>query len=143
MMLPIPSKALLSGSLKTALPLLLAAALAAFGYRAGWQKRDAAARIEAAKVQQAHDHARLAAEQAYSAKLAEAAAEKQRWFDYAQAQSARLAATERSLEQKQHAIRQEIPHAIRKDDTNSGRYFGGLGADGLRLYRQAFGYSAD
>ena len=33
MMLPIPSKALLSGSLKTALPLLLAAALAAVGYR--------------------------------------------------------------------------------------------------------------
>lgn len=139
--LPIPSKALLSGSLKTVLPLLLAAALAAVGYRAGWQKRDAAARIEAAKVRQAHDAERLKAEQAYSAKLAEAAAEKQRWFDYAQAQSARLAATERSLEQKQHAIRQEIPHAIRKDDTNSGRCFGGLGADSLRLYRQALGYT--
>ncbi len=142
MMLPIPSKALLSGSLKTVLPLLLAAALAAYSYRAGYLKRDAAAKLESAQTQQAHDAARLKAEQEYSAKLA-AAAEKQRWFDYAQAQSARLAATELSLEQKQHAIRQEIPHAIRKDDTDSGRCFGGLGADSLRLYRQAFGYSAD
>ena len=142
MMLPIPSKALLAGSLKTTLPLLLAAALAAYSYRAGYLKRDAAAKLESAQTQQAHDAARLKAEQEYSAKLAAAAAEKQRWFDYAQAQSARLAATERSLKQKQHAIRQEIPHAIRKDNAD-GRCFGGLGADSLRLYRQAFGYSAD
>ena len=138
--LPIPSKALLSGSLKTVLPLLLAAALAAVGYRAGYLKRDAAAKLEAARIQQVHDAARLKAEQEYSAALAAAAAEKQRWFDYAQAQSARLAATERGLEQKQHAIRQEIPHAIRKDNAD-GRCFGGLGTDSLRLYRQALGYT--
>lgn len=140
--LPIPSKALLSGSLKTVLPLLLAAALAAYSYRAGWQKRDAVAQIEAAKVQKAHDDARLKAEQEYSAKLAAAAAEKQRWSDYAQAQSVKLAAAERTLEQKKHAIRQEIPHAIRKDHAD-GRCFGGLGTDSLRLYRQALGYGAD
>ena len=120
-MLPIPSKALLSGSLKTALPLLLAAALAAYSYRAGYLKRDAAAKLETAQIQQVHAAARLKAEQEYSAKLA---------------------AAEHTLEQKQHAIRQEIPHAIRKDNAD-GRCFGGLGADSLRLYRQAFGYSAD
>ena len=124
------------------MPLLLAAALAAYSYRAGYLKRDAAAKLETAQIQQVHAAARLKAEQEYSAKLAAAAAEKQRWSDYAQTQSAKLAAAEHTLEQKQHAIRQEIPHAIRKD-TADGRCFGGLGADSLRLYRQAFGYSAD
>ena len=35
-----------------------------------------------------------------------------------------------------------IPHAIARDKSTGGCY-SGLGADSLRLYRQAFGYSAD
>ena len=53
MMLPIPSKALLSGTLTTALPLLLAATRPAYSYRAGYPSRDAAPQPQRAQIQQA------------------------------------------------------------------------------------------
>lgn len=143
MWMPLLSKLLPAGSLwKKLLPLLLALTVAATCYRAGYLNRDGRAKTEMAAVAAAHQLAQLEAERAYSAKLAEVAAERQKWVDFAQSQSVKLAEANRRLDTKTTHIKQEIPHAIARDKSTGGCY-SGLGADSLRLYRQAFGYSAD
>ena len=112
-------------------------------YRAGYLNRDTKAVAEAAKVEAEYKEAQLKAEQAYSAQVAAVAAEKQRWFDYAQEQTVKLAEANRRLDTKTIHIKQEIPHAIARDQKSTGGCHSGLGADGLRLYRQALGYPAD
>ena len=82
----------------------------------------------------------LAAEQAYSAKLAEVSAEKQKWHDFAQQQSAKLAETSRQLDTQTTRIKQEIANAV-KNDQSGGRCYSGLGAGSLQLYKQALGYT--
>ena len=144
MWMPLLSKLLPAGSLwKKLLPLLLALAVAATCYRAGYLNRDGKAKTEMAAVAAAHQQAQLEAERAYSAKLAEVAAERQKWVDFAQSQSVKLAEANRRLDTKTTQIKQEIPHAIARDQKSTGGCHSGLGADSLRLYRQAFGYSAD
>ena len=143
MWMPLLSKLLPAGSLwKKLLPLLLALTVAATCYRAGYLNRDGKAKTEMAAVAAAHQLAQLEAERAYSAKLAEVAAERQKWVDFAQSQSVKLAEATRRLDTKTTHIKQEIPHAIARDNSAGGCH-SGLGADSLRLYRQAFGYSAD
>ena len=143
MWMPLLSKLLPAGSLwKKLLPLLLALAVAATCYRAGYLNRDGKAKTEMAAVAAAHQQAQLEAERAYSAKLAEVAAERQKWVDFAQSQSVKLAEANRRLDTQTTHIKQEIPHAIARDNSAGGCH-SGLGADSLRLYRQAFGYSAD
>lgn len=143
MWMPLLSKLLPAGSLwKKLLPLLLTLTVAATCYRAGYLNRDGRAKTEMAAVAAAHQLAQLEAERAYSAKLAEVAAERQKWVDFAQSQSVKLAEANRRLDTKTTHIKQEIPHAIARDKSTGGCY-SGLGADSLRLYRQAFGYSAD
>ena len=143
MWMPLLSKLLPAGSLwKKLLPLLLALTVAATCYRAGYLTRDGKAKTEMAAVAAAHQLAQLEAERAYSAKLAEVAAERQKWVDFAQSQSVKLAEANRRLDTKTTHIKQEIPHAIARDNSAGGCH-SGLGADSLRLYRQAFGYSAD
>ena len=143
MWMPLLSKLLPAGSLwKKLLPLLLALTVAATCYRAGYLNRDGKAKTEMAAVAAAHQLAQLEAERAYSAKLAEVAAERQKWVDFAQSQSVKLAEANRRLDTKTTHIKQEIPHAIARDNRAGGCH-SGLGADSLRLYRQAFGYSAD
>ena len=143
MWMPLLSKLLPAGSLwKKLLPLLLALTVAATCYRAGYLNRDGKAKTEMAAVAAAHQLAQLEAERAYSAKLAEVAAERQKWVDFAQSQSVKLAEANRRLDTKTTQIKQEIPHAIARDNSAGGCH-SGLGADSLRLYRQAFGYSAD
>lgn len=143
MWMPLLSKLLPAGSLwKKLLPLLLALTVAATCYRAGYLNRDGKAKTEMAAVAAAHQLAQLEAERAYSAKLAEVAAERQKWVDFAQSQSVKLAEANRLLDTKTTHIKQEIPHAIARDNSAGGCH-SGLGADSLRLYRQAFGYSAD
>ena len=143
MWMPRRSKRLPAGSLwKKLLPLLLALTVAATCYRAGYLNRDGKAKTEMAAVAAAHQLAQLEAERAYSAKLAEVAAERQKWVDFAQSQSVKLAEANRRLDTKTTHIKQEIPHAIARDNSAGGCH-SGLGADSLRLYRQAFGYSAD
>ena len=132
MWMPLLSKLLPAGSLwKKLLPLLLALAVAATCYRAGYLNRDGKAKTEMAAVAAAHQQAQLEAERAYSAKLAEVAAERQK-----------LAEANRRLDSQTTYIKQEIPHAIARDNSAGGCH-SGLGTDGLRLYRQALGYSAD
>ena len=143
MWMPLLSKLLPAGSLwKKLLPLLLALTVAATCYRAGYLNRDGKAKTELAAVAAAHQLAQLEAERAYSAKLAEVAAERQKWVDFAQSQSVKLAEANRRLDTKTTHIKQEIPHAIARDNSAGGCH-SGLGADSLRLYRQAFGYSTD
>ena len=143
MWMPLLSKLLPAGSLwKKLLPLLLALTVAATCYRAGYLNRDGKAKTEMAAVAAAHQLAQLEAERAYSAKLAEVAAERQKWVDFAQSQSVKLAEANRRLDSQTTHIKQEIPHAIARDNSAGGCH-SGLGADSLRLYRQAFGYSAD
>lgn len=144
-MIPIPNKALLKAGynlFKRLLPILALLALAAMSYRAGYLNRDAKAVAAAAKVEAEYKEAQLKAEQAYNARLAAVAAEKQRWFDYAQEQTAKLADANRRLDSQTVRIKQEIPHAIARDQS-TGSCRSGLGSDGLRLYRQALGYPAD
>ena len=82
----------------------------------------------------------LVAEQAYSAKLAEVSAEKQKWHDFAQQQSVKLAETSRQLDTQTTRIKQEIANAV-KNDQSSGRCYSGIGAGSLQLYKQALGYT--
>lgn len=111
-------------------------------YGAGYTHARRQYRTKIAAMQQRYTEQSLAAEQAYSAKLAATAAEKQRWYDFSQEQSIKLAAATRALDARQTNLKQEIPHAVQQDQS-SGRCHSGLGAGSLRLYRRAFGYSAD
>ena len=141
MWMPLLSKLLPAGSLwKKLLPLLLALAVAATCYRAGYLNRDGKAKTEMAAVAAAHQQAQLEAERAYSAKLAEVSAEKQNWHDFAQQQSVKLAETTRQLDTQTTRIKQEIANAV-KNDQSSGRCYSGLGAGSLQLYKQALGYT--
>lgn len=141
MWMPLLSKLLPAGSLwKKLLPLLLALAVAATCYRAGYLNRDGKAKTEMAAVAAAHQQAQLEAERAYSAKLAEVSAEKQKWHDFAQQQSVKLAETTRQLDTQTTRIKQEIANAV-KNDQSSGRCYSGLGAGSLQLYKQALGYT--
>ena len=67
-------------------------------YGAGYTHARRIYRGEIAQMQQRHTEQALAAEQAYSAKLAEVSAEKQKWHDFAQQQSVKLAETSRQLD---------------------------------------------
>lgn len=109
-------------------------------YGAGYTHARRQYHTKIAAMQQRYTEQSLAAEQAYSAKLAESAAEKQRWYDFSQEQSVKLAAATRTLDTKQANLKQEIPHAVQQDQS-SGRCYSGLGADSLHLYRRAFGYT--
>lgn len=60
-------------------------------YGAGYTHARRLYRAEITQLQQRHTEQALAAEQAYSAKLAEISAERQKWYDFAQGQSAKLA----------------------------------------------------
>lgn len=107
------------------------------GYNYGRNKAAEAAAAEKAEIIAIYQGAALAAEIQYSEKLAAAAAEKQKWFDFAQAQSASLAAAYRELDAKSAQLQEQIPHAVKKD----GNGFTGIGPDSLRRYNQALGYS--
>ena len=85
--------------------------------------------------------ARLEAEQVYSAELEKALAEQKKWQDFAQSESAKLAQVNRELDRRAAAIEKEIHHVIEKDKSANGHCVDGLGADSLRLYRQALGYA--
>ena len=118
----------------------IAVALGAAVYGAGYRNAKTKYRAEKAQLVADYQTAALQAEQAYAAKLAEAAAEKQRWMDYSQRQSQQLAAAARRLDAQQGQIKQEIPHAIQRDSAGGDACRPGLGPDGLQLYRQALGY---
>lgn len=81
------------------------------------------------------------AEREYSTALKAAADEKQQWYDFAQAQSVKLAEAHRRIDKQTAHLKEQIPHVLQADETNGSRCYRGLGDDSLRLYRQAFGYT--
>ena len=111
-------------------------------YGVGYAHARRLCRADIAAMQQRYTEQSLAAEQAYSAKLQEAMAERQKWHDFAQAQSVKLAETSRRLDTQTAHIKQEIANAV-KNDQGSGHCYSGLGAGSLQLYRQALGYGTD
>ena len=135
----------ISNPLNQALGLCVAAMMVAGGswYSGyGHAKRAGEAQIAAIRQQAAADA--LAAEQHYSTKLAEAAVEKQKWYDFAQRQSSRLAQATQELDAQAALLKKEIPDAIAQDTANaasSGHCHSGLGAHSLRLYNRALGYA--
>lgn len=85
----------------------------------------------------------MAAEQAYTAKLAEVQ-------KLAQARQAQTDALAKSLAEQQRQSRLQvernkkgIENAIKQDQAAAGGCIGGIGAHSLHQYRQALGYSAD
>lgn len=117
---------------------LLLAAVAAV-YALGYRHAAHTAAAQRTELQAQWQAQALAAEREYSAALAQAAAEKQRWYDYAQHQSVQLADAVRQLDARPRQLKQEIPHALKRDQ-NHDACRPGLGSDGLRLYRHALGY---
>ena len=109
-------------------------------YGAGYAHARRLYHAEIAQIQQRHTEQALAAQQAYNAKLAEVSAEKQKWYDFAQHQSVKLAETTRQLDTQTARIKQEIANAV-KNDQSGGRCYSGLGAGSLQLYKQALGYT--
>lgn len=134
------TKDLAAAALKLLYPAALMVVIAGLAYQAGFQTASKKAAAEKAQIIATYQAAALSAEQQYSEKLAEAAAEKQKWFDFARVQSTKLAAATRALDAEQSRLKQEIPDAIAKDESN-GVCFSGLGADSLRLYNRAHGYT--
>lgn len=63
-------------------------------------------------------------------------ADKQKWYDFAQHQSTKLALANQQLTAQAELLKQEISNAIKNDDSN-GVCFSGLSHDSLRIYQQA------
>ncbi|WP_165006206.1 hypothetical protein [Neisseria yangbaofengii] len=121
---------------------VLAAALLGGVWYGGFQTAFNRQQTVIEQIKAAAAESRLQAEQTYSAELEKALAEQKKWQDFAQNQSAQLAQANRELDRRAAAIEKEIHHVIEKDKSaNGGRCIDGLGADGLRLYRQALGYA--
>ena len=85
---------------------------------------------------------KLQAQQAYAAALADALAKQHAAVQWAQQQGEQLAATRAQLEQRQHELNKEIPHATHQDNQGTTVY-NGIGNHSLHLYNRAFGYPAD
>ena len=73
--------------------------------------------------------------------LQNAQADKQKWYDFAQRQSSQLAQATQTLDAQAALLQKDIPHAIAQDAASGGHCHSGLGADSLRLYRRALGYT--
>lgn len=106
-------------------------------YIDGAKQAEKKADAEKKELIQSYQAAALVAEQQYSKKLAEAAAEQKKWFDFAQEQSSQLAAANRQIDTQAEAMKKGIPYVIQKD----GAAFNGLGADSLQHYNRSLGYS--
>lgn len=119
--------------------LLLGTALV-LAWRSGFQTAYNGQQIKIEQTERDKTAALLAAEQAYAAKLAATAAEKQQWYDLAQKHSMDLAAALQQLDAATAKLKKEIPDAIEKDNAGAVCY-GGLGDNGLRLYRKSLGYT--
>lgn len=98
---------------------------------------------ETEKADAVHTKLMLAAEQEYSAKLKEAVDEKQKWYDFAQAQSVKLADANRKLDVQTAKLKEQIPHVVKQDEKRNGGCIRGLGTDSLQLYNRALGYPDD
>ncbi|QEY23521.1 MULTISPECIES: hypothetical protein [Neisseriaceae] len=116
--------------------LLLVAAVSAL-YFCGYQAAAKQADADKAEIIATYQASALAAEQQYAAKLAEAAAEKQKWMDFAQQQSRDLAAAYQEIDRQAAQLEKQIDETVQKD----GGGFNGIGSDSVRLYNRALGHA--
>lgn len=116
---------------------LLGVLLFMSGYLRGCNVATQKAYAEKMEIINQHQSAILQAEQQYTQQLQTAWAEKQKWFDFAQIQSSKLAKTMQELDKTQQQLQEQVNHVVQKD----GNHFNGIGADSVRLYNQAHGYT--
>ncbi|WP_369587382.1 hypothetical protein [Kingella oralis] len=117
--------------------LVLACALSAW---AGYAVAQSACHAATLLLKNQYADEQLKAQQAYSAALADALAQKQAALQWAQQQGEQLAATRAQLDQQQHELNKEIPHATHQDNQGATVY-NGIGERSLQLYNRAFGYT--
>lgn len=117
--------------------LMLACALSAW---AGYAVAQSACHAATLLLKNQYTDEQLKAQQAYSAALADALAQKQAALQWAQQQGEQLAATRAQLDQQQHELNKEIPHATHQDNQGATVY-NGIGERSLQLYNRAFGYT--
>lgn len=127
--------------IKYALAALAAAVLLGGVWYGGFQTAFKRQQVVIGQIKAEAAESRLQAEQTYLAELEKALIEQKKWQDFAQSESAKLAQVNRELDRRAAAIEKEIHHVIEKDKSANGGCVDGLGADSLRLYRQALGYA--
>ncbi|PJO78203.1 hypothetical protein GJV52_05400 [Neisseria brasiliensis] len=115
--------------------LLLVAAVLAL-YFCGYQAAAKQAETGKAEIIATYQASALAAEQLYTEKLKAAADEKQKWIDFAQAQSRDLAAAYQQIDRQAAQLEKQIDETVQKD----GSRFNGIGADSVQLYNRAIGH---
>lgn len=116
-------------------PLLLIAAVLAL-YFCGYQAAAKQAETDKAEIIATYQASALAAEQLYTEKLKAANEEKQKWMDFAQAQSRDLAAAYQQIDRQAVQLEKQINETVQKD----GSRFNGIGADSVQLYNRALGH---
>ncbi|ROV54490.1 hypothetical protein [Neisseria chenwenguii] len=116
-------------------PILLTAAVLAL-YFFGYQVAEKQAEADKAEIIATYQASALAAEQLYTEKLKAANEEKQKWMDFAQAQSRDLAAAYQQIDRQAVQLEKQIDETVQKD----GSRFNGLGADSVQLYNRALGH---
>jgi len=102
------------------------------GYKSSAKKAEA----EKAEVIATYQASALVAEQLYTEKLKAANEEKQRWFDFAQAQSRDLATAYQQIGRQAAQLEKQIDETVQKD----GNRFNCLGTNSVQLYNRALGH---
>ena len=123
--------------------LLLAAALG-LAYRAGFQTAYHKQQVIIEQAEKDKSAALLASSRAFAAELERANARQQEQAEKTQQTGMKLAAANAEIGRLKQQYRKGIHHAIEQDKSIAGNAcIDGLGAHGLRQYRQALGYGAD
>lgn len=121
---------------QTLILILLIAGAVPTIYFCGYQSSAKKAEAEKAEVIATYQASALVAEQLYTEKLKAANEEKQRWFDFAQAQSRDLATAYQQIGRQAAQLEKQIDETVQKD----GNRFNGLGTNSVQLYNRALGH---
>ena len=120
---------------QTLILILLIAGAVPTIYFCGYKSSAKKAEAEKAEVIATYQASALAAEQLYT-ELKAANEEKQRWFDFAQAQSRDLATAYQQIGRQAAQLEKQIDETVQKD----GNRFNGLGTNSVQLYNRALGH---
>ncbi|MFV2030611.1 hypothetical protein [Neisseria sp. S1] len=124
--------------------LWLALAVALIAYRQGFQVAFNAQQVVIERAEKNKAAALLASGQAFTAELERVNALKQAQAEKTHQVGTKLAAASAEINRLKAQYRKGINHAIEQDKHTAGNAcIDGLGAHGLRQYRQSLGYSND
>ncbi|MFV2030524.1 hypothetical protein [Neisseria sp. S1] len=125
-------------------PLWLAVAVALIAYRQGFQVAFNAQQIVIERAEKDKTAALLASGQAFAAELERVNKLRQAQAEKTYQTGIKLAAANAETNRLKQQYRKGINHAIEQDKHAAGNAcIDGLGAHGLRQYRQSLGYSND